>query len=213
MRIYHSYILPRIINLAMQNRIASAERARLVPLAYGKVLEVGIGSGLNLPFYSKVEELYGLDPSRELWQLAKRRIAQIRFPIEFIAVSGEDIPLEDAIFDSVVTTWTLCSIPDPARALAEMKRVLKPRGQFIFIEHGLAPDGRVMAWQNRVTPLWRQIAGGCHLNRKIDNLIREAGFRFSRLETGYCEGPKMLAYLYKGIAEPACSCAIKGMAF
>jgi ubiquinone/menaquinone biosynthesis C-methylase UbiE len=203
MGIYNRYILPRLINLAMQSRVVRAERARFVPLASGKVLEIGIGSGLNLPFYSRnVEKLYGLDPSRELWHLAKKRIAQASFPIEFIALSGEKIPLEDATFDSVVTTWTLCSIPDPAKALTEMRRVLKPQGQLIFIEHGLAPDPRVMAWQNRLTPLWQRIAGGCHLNRKMDDLIQQAGFSFIQIEKGYSEGPRPFTYLYKGLAHP-----------
>jgi len=202
MGIYNLYILPRLINLAMQSRVVSGERARLVPLASGKVLEVGIGSGLNLPFYSSrnVEKLYGLDPSRELWQLAKKRIAGVSFPVDFLALSGEKIPLEDAVVDTLVTTWTLCSIRDPERALAEMRRVLKPQGQLIFIEHGLAPDPRVMAWQNRLTPIWRRIAGGCHLNRAMDDLIRKAGFHFIRIEKGYSEGPKPFTYLYKGIA-------------
>jgi len=201
MGIYNLYILPRLINLAMQSRVVSGERARLVPLASGGVLEVGIGSGLNLPFYARnVEKLYGLDPSRELWQLAKKRIAGVSFPVDFLALSGEKIPLEDAVVDTLVTTWTLCSIRDPERALAEMRRVLKPQGQLIFIEHGLAPDPRVMAWQNRLTPIWRRIAGGCHLNRAMDDLIRKAGFHFIRIEKGYSEGPKPFTYLYKGIA-------------
>jgi ubiquinone/menaquinone biosynthesis C-methylase UbiE len=204
MGIYNRYILPRLINLAMQSRVVSAERAKLVPLASGKVLEVGIGSGLNLPFYPRnVEKLYGLDPSRELWRMARKRVARALFPIEFFALSGESIPLESTMFDTVVTTCTLCSIPDPARALMEMKRVLKPEGQLIFIEHGLSPEARVMAWQNRLTPIWQRIAGGCHLNRKMDDLIRNAGYHFIQIEKGYIEGPKILTYLYKGIAKPA----------
>ena len=198
MRIYHTCVLPRLINLAMQSRVVSGERARLVPLASGGVLEVGIGSGLNLPFYARnVEKLCGLDPSLDLWRLAKKRIARAPFPIEFIALSGESIPFGDSTFDSVVTTWTLCSIPDPGKALAEMRRVLKPQGQLIFIEHGLAPDPRVMAWQNRLTPIWQRIAGGCHLNRKMDDLIRNAGYHFIQIEKGYIEGPKMLTYLIR----------------
>ena len=145
MGLYQRYILPRLIDLSMQNRAVRAERARFVPLASGTVLEVGLGSGLNLPFYSPaVERLYGLDPSLELQTMARRRARDARLPVEFIAGSGERIPMEDETVDAVVTTWTLCSIPDPVTALTEMKRVLSPGGRLIFIEHGRSPDARVV---------------------------------------------------------------------
>ncbi len=203
MGIYSTYVLPRLINLTMQNTLAAAERTRFVPFASGKVLEVGIGSGLNIPFYSPdIETLVGLDPSVELWKLAHKRTAAAPFPIEYLGLSGEHIPLEDKTFDTVVTTWTLCTIPDPVTALKEMRRVLKQDGRLIFVEHGLAADRRVQVWQNRLNPLWNQIAGGCNLNRRIDTLISEAGFRISQIDTGYLKGLKPFSFLYKGLARP-----------
>lgn len=202
--LYAKYILPRLINLFMQNKVAMAERRKLVPLASGTVLEVGVGSGINLPLYGRdVEALVAVDPSLEIWRLALRRASRVPFPVEFLQCSGEQIPLEDKTVDTVVTTWTLCTVPDPLRALREMQRVLKPEGQVIFVEHGRSPDARVLVWQNRLNPLWNRIGGGCNLNRKIDALIREAGLRISRIETGYVRGPKPLSYLYRGLARPS----------
>jgi len=201
--LYAKYILPRLINLAMRNKVAMAERRKFVPLASGTVLEVGVGSGINIPLYGRdVETLLAVDPSLEIWRLALRRVSRAPFPVEFLQCSAEQIPLEDTTVDTVVTTWTLCTIPDPLRALREMQRVLKPEGQVIFVEHGRAPDARVLAWQNRLNPLWNRIGGGCNLNRKIDDLILEAGLRITRMETGYVRGPKPLTYLYRGLARP-----------
>jgi len=181
MGIYRTYVLPRLIHRTMQNTLAAVERARFMPCASGKVLEVGIGSGLNIPFYSPdLDTLVGLDPSVELWRLGRQRTAAAPFPIAYIEGSGEHIPLEDKRFDTVVTTWTLCTIPDPVAALKEMRRVLKPDGLLIFVEHGLAPDRRVQAWQNRLNPLWHWMAGGCNLNRMIDTVIAAAGFHISQ---------------------------------
>lgn len=207
MKIYQHYILPKLINLSMQNKAAMAERARFLPLASGTVLEVGIGSGLNIPFYNReVEKLYALDPSLELWKMARRRVDHATFPVKFIASSGEYIPMEDGKFDAVVTTWTLCTIPHAVIALKEMKRVLKPGGRLIFVEHGRSPDRGVLAWQNRLNPFWNRIGGGCNLNRKIDDLIVEAGFRITQIEKAYSRGPKPFAYLYKGLAQPLIRC-------
>lgn len=204
MGIYGRYVLPRLINLAMQNRMATRERARFVPMASGKVLEVGIGSGLNLPFYAQgVETLVGVDPSGELWKMARKRAAKVPFPVEYVGLSGETIPVADQTFDTVLTTWTLCSIAEPIKALEEMRRVLKPHGRLIFVEHGLAPDRQVQVWQTRLNPLWRRMAGGCNLNRAMDTLIQTAGFRITRIETGYLKGPKPAAFHYQGLAEPA----------
>ena len=201
MSLYAKYILPRLINLAMRNKVAMAERRKFVPLASGTVLEVGVGSGINIPLYGRdVETLLAVDPSLEIWRLALRRVSRAPFPVEFLQCSAEQIPLDDRTVDTVVTTWTLCTIPDPLRALREMQRVLKPEGQVIFVEHGRAPDARVLAWQNRLNPLWNRIGGGCNLNRKIDDLILEAGLRITRMETGYVRGPKPLTYLYRGLA-------------
>jgi len=201
MGFYERYILPYAIHLTMRRKDLRAERAALVPLARGRVLEIGVGSGLNFPFYgTQVEKLFALDPSAELRSMAEKRARQTPFPVEFIGLSGEDIPLDAAAVDTVLTTWTLCTIPDAAAALGEMRRVLKPDGELVFVEHGRSPEARVVAWQDRLNPLWRPLAGGCNLNRPIDRLIAEAGFSISRLEQGYIKGPKLLTYLYKGTA-------------
>jgi ubiquinone/menaquinone biosynthesis C-methylase UbiE len=187
----------------MRNKTAREERARFVPRASGKVLEVGIGSGLNLPYYAAgVERVVGIDPSLELWRMARRRVGHTPFPVEFVGRSAESIPAGDGTFDTVVVTWALCSIPDPLRALGEMRRVLKPGGRLIFVEHGRSPDERVAARQERLTPLWKRLGGGCHLNRRIDELILGAGFRIAEMERGYGQGVKALAFLYKGVALP-----------
>lgn len=204
MSVYGTYVLPRLIDLAMRSKADAAEREKLIPLASGVVLEVGIGSGLNLPFYGpRVERLHGLDPSLELWTLARRRLARAAFPVQFLRASAEGIPMEDMTVDTVVMTWTLCSIPGASRALQEMKRVLKPGGRLLFVEHGLAPDRGVVAWQNRLNPLWNRVAGGCHLNRKIDDFINDAGFLLTQIDRGYGGGPKPMAYLYRGLARPS----------
>jgi ubiquinone/menaquinone biosynthesis C-methylase UbiE len=184
MSLYSKYILPRITDLSMSNREMRRLRADWVPQAHGKVLEVGIGSGLNLEFYSsEVERVYGVDPSLELQRMAHKRLGTI--DVEFLSQSAEDpLPLANASIDTVVLTWTLCSIADPQRALQEMKRVLKADGKLIFVEHGRAPDAGVVVWQDRLTPLWKRIGGGCHLNRAIDEMIQEAGFQIPELTTG-----------------------------
>lgn len=203
MGIYTRYLLPRIIDLTMKNEESARLRAAWVPQARGDVLEVGIGSGLNLAFYSsEVKRVYGVDPSAELQQMARRRLTA--HPLEFFLQSAEEpLPLADASIDTVLVTWSLCSIPNPARALDEMRRVLKPSGRLLFIEHGRSPDARVAAWQDRLTPLWKHVSGGCHLNRKTDELIAAAGFRIAELKTGYLRGPRPMTYTYQGIAQPA----------
>jgi ubiquinone/menaquinone biosynthesis C-methylase UbiE len=203
MGFYERYVLPRVLDLTMRNSAVKRERERYVPLASGRVLEVGMGSGLNIPFYSpSVEKLYGLDPSPELGKMARERARAAPFPVEIIEQSGESIPLRDDSFDTVISTWTLCTIPDPVRALREMRRVLKPEGRFVFVEHGRSPDDRVRVWQDRLNGLWRRFGGGCNLNRKIDGLILEAGFRITEIETGYIRGLKLASFLYKGLARP-----------
>ena len=200
MGFYGRHVLPRLIDVAMRSRDAMAERGKLVPRATGAVLEVGVGSGLNLALYgSGVERVYGLDPSPELARMARRRLRQIRFPVGLITGSAEAVPFPNGSLDTVVSTWTLCSIAHPARALAEIRRVLRPGGCFIFIEHGCSPDAGVRAWQHRLTPIWRRLAGGCHLDRPIDALVSGNGFRITEIERGYSRGPRPFTYLYKGL--------------
>jgi ubiquinone/menaquinone biosynthesis C-methylase UbiE len=200
MGFYQDQIVPLLINLSMRQKNLVPYRDRIVPAATGRVLEIGIGSGLNLPLYSpSVLHVVGLDPSPRLLEMA--RGAQRRnLPVDFIEGSAEGIPLEKASIDTVVTTWTLCSIPDADRALREMHRVLKPAGRLLFVEHGRAPDPNVVWWQDRLTPIWKCLGGGCHLNRAIGSLIEGAGFQFERLETGYMRGPKPMAFMYEGSA-------------
>jgi ubiquinone/menaquinone biosynthesis C-methylase UbiE len=202
MNFYAKHVLPRLIDLAMRNRETARLRAAWIPQARGAVLEVGIGSGLNLPFYSsQVQRVYGVDPSVELQRIARERATAAPFAIDFLTQSAEAaLPLAAASIDTAVVTWTLCSIPDPARALREVKRVLKPDGRLIFLEHGLAPDSRVVRWQVRLTPMWKRLTGGCHLNRKIDEIIAEAGFHIAELKTFYLPGPRPMTYTYQGIA-------------
>jgi len=203
MGFYGRYVLPRVIDLALRNKETTRLRSAWIPHAHGEVLEVGIGSGLNLPFYSsQVQRVYGVDPSLELQRMARKRAAG-RTQIEFLSQSAEEpLPLATASIDTVVITWTLCSIRDASMALQQVKRVLRANGRLIFLEHGLAPDPGVIAWQNRLTPFWKRIAGGCHLNRKVDELITEAGFQITELKTCYIPGPRPMTYTYQGLAQP-----------
>jgi ubiquinone/menaquinone biosynthesis C-methylase UbiE len=203
MGFYQDQIVPLLINWSMRQRNLAAYRGRIIPAAEGRVLEIGIGSGLNLPFYSgNVTHVIGLEPSPRLLGMA-RQVERGGFgPVEFIEGSAEAIPLKDASVDTVVTTWTLCTIPDVLRALREMRRVLRPGGRLLFVEHGRAPDPNVVWWQDRLTPAWKRLGGGCHLNRAIGTLIEDAGFRFDRLEIGYMRGPKPMAFMYEGSARP-----------
>jgi SAM-dependent methyltransferase len=203
MSIYGRYVLPFLTDLAMRNPVARAERARFVPLARGDVLEVGVGSGLNIPMYgTEVRRLYALDPSPELLRIARRRAPRGRIPVTFMQESAESISLPDAGVDTVVTTWTLCTIPNPGKALREMQRVLRADGQLVFVEHGRAPEPAVARRQDRLTPLWRAIAGGCHLNREIDRLLALGGFEVTELDRGYTPGLRVASYLYRGRARP-----------
>ncbi len=202
MGFYARHILPHLIDLAMRNKDAARLRAEWIPKARGKVVEIGIGSGLNLPFYSsEVEQVLGVDPSRELHEMARRRAAGSKLRVELLLQSSENLmPLESGSFDTAVTSWSLCSIPDAPRALEEVRRVLKPDGRLIFLEHGRARDAKVASWQDRLTPMWRVVGGGCHLNRPIDSLIQEAGFRIEELRAGYLPGPRPMTYTYQGVA-------------
>ena len=202
MGLYAKYVLPRFIDLAMRNKDTKRLRAEWVPHARGEVLEVGIGSGLNLAFYThEVQRVYGVDPSAELQRMARKRTDGSPLNVEFLSQSAEDaLPLPDKSIDTVVMTWTLCSIPDPLRALNQMRRVIRPNGRLIFIEHGRAPDSGVAAWQDRLNPVWKRIGGGCNLNRKIDELLIQAGFRIDELKNTYLPGPRPMTYTYQGFA-------------
>jgi ubiquinone/menaquinone biosynthesis C-methylase UbiE len=205
MGLYAKHILPHLTDLVMRNKETARLRAAWIPHARGEVLEIGIGSGLNLPFYSsEVQRIYGVDPSIELQRIARQRATAGLEKVEFLTQSAEaPLPLASASIDTVVVTWTVCSIPNPAKALQEMKRVLKASGRLIFLEHGRAPDPAVAVWQDRLTPIWKRIAGGCHLNRRIDELIMEAGFQLSDLKTCYLAGPRPMTYTYQGVAQLA----------
>ena len=203
MGIYEKYILPKFLNFAMKAPAMTKLRSRLVPLAEGKVLEIGIGSGLNLPFYSANVQVTGVDPSAELQVYAQDIARERGMNVEFLTRSGEAIPADENSFDSVVMTWTLCTIPEPVKALEEIRRVLKPQGKVIFAEHGKAPDLEVVKWQNRINPVWNIIGGGCNLNRQIERLYTGAGFAFADIEKGYVPGPRWATYNYRGIATMA----------
>lgn len=204
MGLYQKFILPRLIDTAMRRKEVAACRAELIPKAAGAVLEIGIGSGLNLPFFpGTVTRLSGVDPSAELLGMAGRKLSALRFPVDLFCQSAQELPFDDRSFDTAVLTWTLCSIADPTQALAEVKRVLKPDGRLLFVEHGLSPDANVQEWQHRLTPMWKRIGGGCHLNRKIDDLIRPAGFGIVELQTTYLPGPRPMTFTYQGTARPA----------
>lgn len=203
MGFYQDRVLPHLQNLVMRHRQLQPYRERVVGGARGRVLEVGVGSCLNLPFYSSdVREVVGLEPVPRLVEMARREAWGARLPVSFIEGSAEAIPLDDASIDTVVLTWTLCSIPDAALALHEMRRVLRPGGQLLFVEHGRAPEASVQRWQDRLTPAWRCIAGGCHLNRPMASLIEGNGFEMARIETGYMKGPRPMTFLYEGRATP-----------
>lgn len=201
MGLYEKYLLPRLIDAACSQKPMARLRSRYVPRARGDVLEIGIGSGLNLAHYGPdVASLTALDPAAELTVKARERAAAAPVPVNILQISGEEIPAADARFDSIVCTWTLCSIPNVYAALREMHRVLKPGGEFLFIEHGAAPDAAVRRWQRRLEPLWKPIGGGCHLTRDTRELIEDAGFRIGELATGYEPGPRWAAFMTHGVA-------------
>jgi ubiquinone/menaquinone biosynthesis C-methylase UbiE len=200
---YDLWVLPPVLDLVMRQRQLEKYRRAVVAGASGRVLEVGVGSGLNFPLYGKqVEIVFGIDPSPRLLAIARRRAAAAGIHAALLLGSATAIPLADNTVDTVVMTWTLCSIPDPLTALREMRRVLKAGGKLLFVEHGLSPEPGVERWQHRLTPLWRNIAGGCHLDRKVDDLIHSAGFDLTELRTEYAPGPRAMTYMYEGCARP-----------
>jgi len=201
---YDRHLLPYVIDLACGIKPVRKQRQKVVPLAQGRVLEVGIGTGLNLAHYdkSRVSAIVGVDPAMQMHRLARKRMARAGLDVELVGVSAEGLPLDDASFDSVVMTYTLCSIPDPVSAVRELRRVLKPGGKLLFCEHGRAPDENVRRWQQRLNPLWGRIGGGCHLDRDIPALLREGGFVLPDVHTMYLPGPRPLTYNYWGEAAP-----------
>ncbi len=200
---YERSLIPPLTHLAMRNRRLLPYRRRALAEAEGAVLEIGIGSGLNLPLYGPhVRRVIGVDPSAGLLRRAARAGAAAPVAVDLLRGSAESLPLPDASIDVAVTTWSLCTIPDPGRALTEVRRVLRPTGRLVFVEHGLAADEGVARWQRRLTPLWRRCAGGCHLDRPMAELVAGAGFALSRLHTGYLASPRLLTFMYEGIAAP-----------
>jgi ubiquinone/menaquinone biosynthesis C-methylase UbiE len=199
---YDERVLPYLIDLAMRHRVARERRAVLVPQARGEVVEIGIGSGHNLGFYSgAVTRVIGVDPSSRLLSMTRKRAGQPSFALDLVRGSAEELPVPSASVDTAVSTWTLCSVPDPARALAEIKRVLKPGGRLLFIEHGRAPDAGVQRWQDRLNDAWGVLAGGCNINRDMGALVRAAGFGSVSVEARYLPGgSRLLGYHYEGIA-------------
>jgi SAM-dependent methyltransferase len=200
--LYEKYVLPRIIHFVCGLTPMMKQRQKTVPQATGRVLEIGIGSGLNLPFYNpdKVEHLWGLDPSAEMWALAKKAGRMVDFNMEFIKSGAENIPLDDHSADTVLITYALCTIPDVPAALGEVRRVLKPGGRVLFCEHGAAPDESVLRWQNRLNPLWKKLVGGCHLNRRIPLLLEQSGFILQGMDASYIMGFKLASFNYRGTA-------------
>ena len=201
---YEERLLPHIINLACSTKPNRKQREKIVPSARGDVLEIGLGSGLNLPYYNrdKVRKIWGLEPSEGMRKLAKKNLIGSALDLEFIDLPGEEIPLEDNSVDTVVVTYTLCTIPDVEKALEGMRRVLKPDGCLLFTEHGRAPDEDVRRWQGRLNPAWSWLAGGCNMNRDIPKLITDAGFKLDNDERMYIPGPRVLSYNFWGCASP-----------
>src|SRR5262245_2305488 len=202
MGLYQDWVVPTLIDLSMRNKRLRPYRERVAGAAEGRVLDVGIGSGLNLPLYGQAREVFGVDPSSRLLARAQDQAQHTRVPVHLLEGSAERIPLADRSMDTVVMTWTGCSIPDIRAALREMRRVLTPGGRLLFVEHGRAPEPRVARWQERLDPFWVRFSGGCHLSRKIDDLLSEAGFRIEEVKTRYIPVPKITAFLYEGAARP-----------
>jgi ubiquinone/menaquinone biosynthesis C-methylase UbiE len=202
---YQKRVLPHLINCACGVKPVMKQRLKVVPLAAGRVLEIGVGSGLNLPHYRRdaVRQVWGLDPSAEMLALARKRAAATGLDVRFIEASATDIPLDDGSIDSVVMTYTLCSIADVLPALNEIRRVMVPDGRLIFCEHGAAPDEDVRRWQDRLNPLWVKLAGGCNLNRRIPYLLETGGFRIKGVETMYLPGWRPGTFNYWGTARPS----------
>lgn len=206
MSLYENHVLPHLIDCACGSPLVMKERARIVPRATGTVLEVGMGSGTNLPLYDphEVELVYGLEPSAGMRRKASPNLAAASVAVEWLDWPGERVPLDENTVDTVVLTFTLCTIPDWRAALTEMRRVLRPDGRLLFCEHGRSPEARVQRWQDWLTPAWKKVAGGCHLNRSTDDLLAAGGFRIREMDTHYLDKtPKFAGHIYSGEAVSA----------
>ena len=201
---YDRHVLPYLLDFACSLSPIARQRRKVIPQATGRVLEIGIGTGLNLAFYdrAKVERLVGIDPATEMHALARKRSQRLGLPVELLQLSAEELPVQSGSFDTVICTYTLCSVSSPDQALREMRRVLRPGGKLLFAEHGLAPDAPVAKWQARLEPYWSRIAGGCHLTRDVPRLLADAGFS-ADMEAGYVAWPRSLAYNFVGTATAA----------
>ena len=202
MSLYENYFLPKLLDFCCGMEGFQNKRSQIVPMAHGRVLEIGIGSGLNFEHYNfdKIDEIVGVDPAVSSIAIARSRSYQYNSKISFIESSAESIVLESGSFDCVVVGYSLCTIPEPLKALAEVRRLMKPNGSLLFMEHGLAPEQNIQKWQHRLTPGWKKIAGGCNLNRDIADLISASGFQFKSLKKKYIKGPKILSFQYYGEA-------------
>ena len=204
MGLYNKYVLPKVVDWTCKQKPNMRQRMKVIPLATGNVLEIGIGSGLNLPLYNNnnIKHLTAIDPSKEMWDKNVIDTKTLPFEFAFTKAFAENIPEENDSFDTVVITYTLCTILDTNKALEEMRRVLKPNGKLIFCEHGKAPEKSIQKWQNMINPLWKRLGGGCNLNRDIPLIIEENGFKISNMETMYIPGWKLGSFNYWGTADP-----------
>lgn len=203
MGVYATGVLPYLLHHGMRQDVFTAYRHRLVREASGRVLEIGVGSGLNLALYpAAVTSVVGLDPSGGLLSRAARAARRASLAVRLVRGRAEALPIVSGSVDTVVTAWTMCSIADLVAATREVHRVLEPSGRWLFVEHGRAPDERVHRWQDRLTPAWRHVAGGCHLNRAIPVLLEASGFRIERIESAYMQGPRIMTFTYEGVATP-----------
>ena len=204
MGLYNKYVLPKVVDWTCKQKPNMRQRMKVIPLATGNVLEIGIGSGLNLSLYNNnsIKHLTAIDPSKEMWDKNVIDTKTLPFEFAFTKAFAENIPEENDSFDTVVITYTLCTILDTNKALEEMRRVLKPNGKLIFCEHGKAPEKSIQKWQNMINPLWKRLGGGCNLNRDIPLIIEENGFKISNMETMYIPGWKLGSFNYWGTADP-----------
>ena len=199
--IYADQIVPRVTDIVMARKDFTSIRARVVAALDGDVLEVGFGSGLNVPQYPPtIRRVRAVDPATLGRKLAADRVAASRVPVEYVGLDGQELPIDSDCVDHVLSTWTLCTIPDAKRALNEIHRVLRSGGSFHFVEHGRSPDAKVATWQDRLTPIQRRIAGGCHLNRSINEMVAESGLDLTEMNNYYVKGPKAFGYMFEGVA-------------